>query len=141
MRKPVIAGNWKMYKTLSESVDTALALKPLVANANHCEVVIAPVSPTRSRTSQPAEAPHSSSSPATNCQALRRSPINLSGSYRSLQHQQLCISQFEGGYMQAWEYLTIDTQNSYQTNFYVAGESQSDPFEGREISECLPELG
>ena len=43
MRKPVIAGNWKMYKTLSEAVDTALALKPLVANANHCEVVIAPV--------------------------------------------------------------------------------------------------
>jgi triosephosphate isomerase len=43
MRKPVIAGNWKMYKTLGESVDTALALKPLVANANHCEVVIAPV--------------------------------------------------------------------------------------------------
>jgi len=43
MRKPVIAGNWKMYKTLSDSVETALALKPLVANANHCEVVIAPV--------------------------------------------------------------------------------------------------
>jgi triosephosphate isomerase len=43
MRKPVIAGNWKMYKTVSESVETALALKPLVANANHCEVVIAPV--------------------------------------------------------------------------------------------------
>ncbi len=32
-----------MYKTLSEAVDTALALKPLVANANHCEVVVAPV--------------------------------------------------------------------------------------------------
>jgi triosephosphate isomerase len=43
MRKPVIAGNWKMYKLLSDAVDTALALKPLVANANHCEVVIAPV--------------------------------------------------------------------------------------------------
>jgi triosephosphate isomerase (TIM) len=43
MRKPVIAGNWKMYKTVGESVDTVLALKPLVANANHCEVVIAPV--------------------------------------------------------------------------------------------------
>jgi triosephosphate isomerase len=43
MRKPVIAGNWKMYKTIGESVATALALKPLVANANHCEVVIAPV--------------------------------------------------------------------------------------------------
>jgi triosephosphate isomerase len=43
MRKPVIAGNWKMYKTLGEAVDTAIALKPLVANSNHCEVVIAPV--------------------------------------------------------------------------------------------------
>jgi len=43
MRKPVIAGNWKMYKTVSESVATALTLKSLVANANHCEVVIAPV--------------------------------------------------------------------------------------------------
>ena len=32
-----------MYKTLGEAVDTALALKPLVANANHCEVIIAPV--------------------------------------------------------------------------------------------------
>ena len=32
-----------MYKTVSESVETALALKPLVANANHCEVIIAPV--------------------------------------------------------------------------------------------------
>jgi triosephosphate isomerase len=43
MRKPVIAGNWKMYKLLGNAVDTALALKPLVANANHCDVVIAPV--------------------------------------------------------------------------------------------------
>jgi triosephosphate isomerase len=32
-----------MYKTMGEAVDTALALKPLVANANHCEVIIAPV--------------------------------------------------------------------------------------------------
>src|SRR5438552_11519717 len=43
MRKPVIAGNWKMYKTVGESVATAIALKPLVTNANHCEVVVAPV--------------------------------------------------------------------------------------------------
>jgi triosephosphate isomerase len=43
MRKPVIAGNWKMYKLLDEAVQTVLALKPLVINANHCEVVIAPV--------------------------------------------------------------------------------------------------
>ena len=28
--------------------------------------------------------------------------------------------------MQEWEYLTIDTQNSFQTNFTVVGESQSD---------------
>jgi triosephosphate isomerase (TIM) len=43
MRKPVIAGNWKMYKLLGDAVDTAVSLKSLVANANHCEVVIAPV--------------------------------------------------------------------------------------------------
>ncbi|MEK7722753.1 MAG: triose-phosphate isomerase [Acidobacteriota bacterium] len=43
MRKPVIAGNWKMYKLLSEAVETALSLKSLVANANHCEIIIAPV--------------------------------------------------------------------------------------------------
>jgi len=43
MRKPVIAGNWKMHKTVSQSVETVLALKPLVANANHCEIVVAPV--------------------------------------------------------------------------------------------------
>ena len=43
MRKPIIAGNWKMYKSLGDAVETVLALKPLVANANHCEVVIAPV--------------------------------------------------------------------------------------------------
>jgi triosephosphate isomerase len=42
MRKPVIAGNWKMYKLVADSVATAIALRPLVANANHCEVVIAP---------------------------------------------------------------------------------------------------
>lgn len=32
-----------MYKLIGESIETALALKPLVANASHCEVVIAPV--------------------------------------------------------------------------------------------------
>jgi triosephosphate isomerase (TIM) len=43
MRKPVIAGNWKMYKRLGEAVGTALSLRGLVSNANHCEVIIAPV--------------------------------------------------------------------------------------------------
>ena len=32
-----------MYKTVDESVATALELKPLVANATHCDVVIAAV--------------------------------------------------------------------------------------------------
>ena len=32
-----------MYKLIAESAQTAVELKPLVANANHCEVVIAPV--------------------------------------------------------------------------------------------------
>ncbi len=32
-----------MYKLIAESVQTAVELKPQVANANHCEVVIAPV--------------------------------------------------------------------------------------------------
>jgi triosephosphate isomerase len=41
MRRPVIAGNWKMFKLLGEAVDSALALKSLVANANHCEVMVA----------------------------------------------------------------------------------------------------
>ena len=43
VRKPVIAGNWKMYKLSADAVATALSLRSLVANANHCEVVIAPV--------------------------------------------------------------------------------------------------
>jgi triosephosphate isomerase len=42
MRKPVIAGNWKMFKSIDEAVATATSLKPLVSNANHCEVVVAP---------------------------------------------------------------------------------------------------
>ena len=32
-----------MYKTVGEAVATALALRPLVSNANHCEVIVAPV--------------------------------------------------------------------------------------------------
>jgi triosephosphate isomerase (TIM) len=42
MRKPVIAGNWKMYKTIAEAVATAGALARQVADVSHCEVVIAP---------------------------------------------------------------------------------------------------
>ena len=42
MRRPVIAGNWKMYKTRAEARTFLEALKPLVAAANHCDIVVAP---------------------------------------------------------------------------------------------------
>ena len=42
MRKPVIAGNWKMYKTIAEAVDFIEKIKPVAAQADHCEVVVAP---------------------------------------------------------------------------------------------------
>ncbi len=42
MRKPVIAGNWKMYKTIAETVDFVEKIKPVADRAGHCEVVIAP---------------------------------------------------------------------------------------------------
>jgi triosephosphate isomerase (TIM) len=42
MRKPIIAGNWKMYKLVGDAVATVTLLKPLVVNANHCEIIVAP---------------------------------------------------------------------------------------------------
>ena len=42
MRKPVIAGNWKMYKTQQDAREFFAAFKPLVAAASHCEIVVAP---------------------------------------------------------------------------------------------------
>ena len=42
MRKPVIAGNWKMYKTIEETVGFIQKLRPMADNAIHCEVVVAP---------------------------------------------------------------------------------------------------
>jgi triosephosphate isomerase len=42
MRKPIIAGNWKMYKTIAEALDFAQAFRPLVVASTHCEIVIAP---------------------------------------------------------------------------------------------------
>ena len=41
-RKPVIAGNWKMYKTQADARAFFAAFAPLVAGAQHCEIVIAP---------------------------------------------------------------------------------------------------
>ena len=42
MRKPLIAGNWKMYKTGQEAVEFAQAFKPLVVASTHCEIVVGP---------------------------------------------------------------------------------------------------
>ncbi len=42
MRRPVIAGNWKMYKTQAETRAFFEAFKILVAGSAHCEIVVAP---------------------------------------------------------------------------------------------------
>jgi triosephosphate isomerase len=42
MRRPVIAGNWKMYKTQAEARAYFAAFAPLVQSANRCEVIVAP---------------------------------------------------------------------------------------------------
>jgi triosephosphate isomerase len=42
VRKPLIAGNWKMYKTVAEAAAFVERLKPRVGSVEHCEVVVAP---------------------------------------------------------------------------------------------------
>lgn len=42
MRRPVIAGNWKMYKTIGESVEFVKDLRSRFAQVDHCDVVVAP---------------------------------------------------------------------------------------------------
>lgn len=42
MGRPVIAGNWKMYKTDAETRAFFEAFLPLVAASKHCDIVIAP---------------------------------------------------------------------------------------------------
>lgn len=42
MRKPVMAGNWKMYKTAAETSAFFQKFAPMVAGAAHAEVVICP---------------------------------------------------------------------------------------------------
>ena len=44
-RKPVMAGNWKMFKTAAATRDFVDKFKPFVADASHCEIVIAPPYP------------------------------------------------------------------------------------------------
>ena len=42
IRKPMIAGNWKMHKTIGETEEFFAHLKPLLGNIQHCDVVVAP---------------------------------------------------------------------------------------------------
>jgi triosephosphate isomerase (TIM) len=42
MRRPLIAGNWKMYKTISEALEFVQTFKPLVVASTHCDIVVAP---------------------------------------------------------------------------------------------------
>jgi triosephosphate isomerase len=42
MRKAVMAGNWKMYKTPAETTAFFEKFRPLVAASGHCEIVICP---------------------------------------------------------------------------------------------------
>jgi len=42
MRKPVIAGNWKMYKTIEETTSFIEKIRPVADSAGHCEVIVAP---------------------------------------------------------------------------------------------------
>ncbi len=45
MRKPLMAGNWKMYKTPAETHAFFETFKPLVANDSRCDIVICPPFP------------------------------------------------------------------------------------------------
>jgi triosephosphate isomerase (TIM) len=42
MRKPIMAGNWKMYKTPAETTAFFEKFRPLVEKSSHCEIVICP---------------------------------------------------------------------------------------------------
>lgn len=43
MRTPVIAGNWKLFKTIAEATSMVSDLKALVAGSKDVEIVVAPV--------------------------------------------------------------------------------------------------
>jgi len=42
LRRPVIAGNWKMCKTATEARAFFRAFRPLVSSSQHCDIIIAP---------------------------------------------------------------------------------------------------
>ncbi len=42
MRREIIAGNWKLFKTLAETREFFDALLPDIAGVDHCDVIVAP---------------------------------------------------------------------------------------------------
>jgi triosephosphate isomerase len=42
MRRPFIAGNWKMHKTIPEAIDFARSLAAVVVGRTHCDIALAP---------------------------------------------------------------------------------------------------
>ncbi|MBN2057297.1 MAG: triose-phosphate isomerase [Candidatus Saganbacteria bacterium] len=50
MRKPIIAGNWKMFKTEAEAVDFVKKVKPLVKDVKDKTMIICPTFPALSKT-------------------------------------------------------------------------------------------
>jgi triosephosphate isomerase len=42
MRRPVIAGNWKMFKTLSDTRSFFTAFLPMVEHCTRCDIIVAP---------------------------------------------------------------------------------------------------
>lgn len=54
MRTPVIAGNWKLFKTIGEATAFINELKPLVAETRGVEIVVSPVFTALSRVSESA---------------------------------------------------------------------------------------
>ena len=43
MRTPMIAGNWKLFKTIAEATQFVTELAPLVAGTAGVDIVVAPV--------------------------------------------------------------------------------------------------
>ena len=48
-RKPIMAGNWKMYKTESEALDFCLKIKPEICQIQNRTVIICPPTPALSK--------------------------------------------------------------------------------------------
>ena len=42
MRTPIVAGNWKMHKTIAEAVELTRSLRPALAEVSNVEVVLCP---------------------------------------------------------------------------------------------------